>query len=183
MPARALKAGHHGGAGNCAACSLPPADLDRINDELVRHVSLSSLERRWGISRPALRAHRANHISPAWTALRLERNTNGVRKVADRIEDEIKDAARMYLAAAAALNMPLAIKAKHLLRQHLELLARVTGELDEKPEVTVNIQQTPAFILARDVIFSELEGHPEIRRSISRRLSVLADTGTDPGVS
>src|SRR5437773_519546 len=109
MPAaQRLKPGRHGGKGNCAACSSPPEDLDRINDELVRHVSLASMERRWGISRPALRAHRANHISPAWTALRLERNTNGVRKVADRVEDEIRDAARMYLAASVVQNMPLA---------------------------------------------------------------------------
>jgi hypothetical protein len=51
------------------------------------------------------------------------------------------------------------------------------GELDERPQVTVNIQQTAAFIAVRSVIFEALEDYPEVRAEISRKLRVLAESG------
>jgi hypothetical protein len=87
----------------------------------------------------------------------------------------------MYLAAAKVANMPLALKTKHLKRSQLELLAKVMGELDEKPEVTINVMQTQEFIAARTIIFDELEDYSEIRKLISYRLRGLANTGHDPG--
>jgi hypothetical protein len=54
--------------------------------------------------------------------------------------------------------------------------ARGTGELDERPQVTVNVMQTKAFIDARTIIFEELEPYPDVRSAISRRLRALADS-------
>ena len=80
-------------------------------------------------------------------------------------------------------GMPLAIKANNSKADHLELLARITGELDDRPEVVINIQQSAEYIAVRNVIFAELEDYPEVRANISKRLRVLATTGTDPGPS
>jgi hypothetical protein len=182
MPARGLlKPGHHGGAGNCLACAHP--DQDRLNADLVSGVPLFRLSKRYGINRESLRNHKTNHISKAQVALRVERNTAGVRQVADRVEEVIVRDDAMYEAARAVRNMPLAIKANNSKADHLELLARITGELDERPEVVVNIQQSAAFIAVRNVIFEELEDLPERRARISQRLRVLADTGIDKEAS
>jgi len=68
------------------------------------------------------------------------------------------------------------------LSRNTQLKAKITGELaGEKPVVVINVQQSQEFILVRGVIFSELEDYPEVRTRISKRLRVLADTGTDPG--
>ena len=141
----------------------------------MKHVPLLRLERRWGISRPALRAHRANHISPALKALRTERIASRVRNVADRVEDLVRETDAMYRSAKKATRMPLALKAVHEQGDNYELLAKITGELDDRPQGTVNIQQSAAFIAVRSVIFEVVEQHPELRREISRRLRALAD--------
>lgn len=87
----------------------------------------------------------------------------------------------MYESAKVVANMPMALRAVAELRALLELKAKITGELDERPAVSVNVQQSQASILARSVIFEALEPYPEVRAEISHRLRVLADTGTDPG--
>jgi hypothetical protein len=83
----------------------------------------------------------------------------------------------MYQSAKRAVNMSLALKAVHEQRENYELLAKITGELDDRPEVVINVQQSAAFIAVRSVIFEVLEPHPEIRAEISRRLRVLAESG------
>jgi hypothetical protein len=93
------------------------------------------------------------------------------------VEDLIERDDAMYEAARKVLNMPLALKANDHQADHLELLAKITGELDERPQVTINFMQTPTYIAVRNVIFEVLEPHPEIRAEISRRLRVLAESG------
>ena len=128
-----LKPGRHGGAGTCSVCALPKEQQDQLNGELAKRVPFLRLAKRWGISRTALRAHKANHFPKALVALRTERIAAGVRKVADRVEEVIVRDDAMYEAARAAVNMPLAIKANNSKADHLELLARITGELDDRP--------------------------------------------------
>lgn len=127
-----------------------------------------------GHHRESLRNHKTNHITPSQIALRLERGKAGVRKVADRVEDLVERTDAMYEAARAVRNMPLALKAVNEQRSNYELLAKITGELDDRREVVINVQQSAAFIAVRAVIFEVLEPHPEIRAEISRRLRVLA---------
>jgi hypothetical protein len=181
MPARGLlKAGHHGGAGNCLACQLSPEDQARLHADLLTRVPLSRISKRWNINREALRNHKANHITPALTALRTERITTGIRKVVERVEEDlVVETGKMYAAAKKVGNMQLALKAVHEQRGNLELVARLTGELDDRPEVVVNIQSSPVWIAIRSVVFSVLEPHPELRAEISRRLRVLADDSED----
>jgi hypothetical protein len=183
MPAHLVKPGHRGGGKKCAVCALPAVDREKVEGDLAMHVPLLKLERRWGISRSALRAHRGHHISPALTALRTERALTSVRKVADRIEDLVVETDKMYQSAKKVVNMPMALRAVREQRDNYELLAKVTGELDDRPQVTVNIQQSAAFIAVRSVIFEVLEPHPQLRAEISRRLRVLADSSDTGGAS
>jgi hypothetical protein len=103
--------------------------------------------------------------------------------VLDRIEDLIEQGQRMYESARAVVNMPMALRAVAELRALLELKAKITGELDQRPAVTVNVQQSSEYITVRNIFFEEAEDYPELRTRISRRLRVLADTGVDPGAS
>jgi hypothetical protein len=83
----------------------------------------------------------------------------------------------MYEAVRAVMNMPLALAANRQRHEITQTIAKVTGELDDRPQVTVNIQQTAAFIAVRSVIFEALEDYPEVRAEISRKLRVLAESG------
>jgi hypothetical protein len=45
-------------------------------------------------------------------------------------------------------------------RGNHELLARITGEHDDRPKVTVNLIQTPIYFAVRSVFFEVLEPRP-----------------------
>ncbi|HXN01426.1 MAG TPA: hypothetical protein VN973_05995 [Candidatus Dormibacteraeota bacterium] len=162
-----------GGQGNCAVCHSP--DQDAINEQLVRGVALNRLEKRLGISRRALRNHKLNHITPALVALRQERIADGVRKVSDRIEDLIGLADSILTAARAGGNPFMALKAIREQRANFELLARVTGELDERAQVTVNLQSTQEWIRIQTVVvkFVTERLSEKDAAELSRRLKVL----------
>lgn len=162
--------GRRGGKGKCSVCAHDQQEL--IDQELAAAVPLRKLATRYGLSMTALLMHRRNHLSPALLSLQLQR---GAGQVLQKLNDAFDQAELMYQAARAVRNMPLSLRAAAEKRSLLELIAKVTGELDERPQVTVNIQQTAAFIAVRSVVFEELEEFPEVRKRISARLRLLAD--------
>jgi hypothetical protein len=173
MAAQVVRSGHHGGRGKCAACLLPTDQQEQLNEDLVRGVPLHRLSKRWHINRESLRSHKTNHISPALKVLRTERIANGVRKVSDRVEDLIADTAAILGSARRSRNAFQGLKAIREQRANYELLARITGELDERPQVTINLQQTAQWIDVRTIVFEELRSHPEIARKIAGKLRLL----------
>lgn len=173
-----LKPGHHGGRGNCLVCQHQ--EQATITADLVRGVPLYRLSKRYGINRESLRSHLANHVSPAMASVHQVCDP-AKSAVLDKIEELLAEGDRMYEAARAVANMPMALRATAELRALLELKAKITGELDERPAVTVNVQQSSEYITVRNIFFEEAEDYPELRTRISKRLRVLASTGTDPG--
>lgn len=172
MPERRETA-RHGGRGRCAACESP--DQERLDEELKSGVPLNQLESRYGISRRALRNHRDNHVTPALVVLREERIVNGMRKVADRIEDLITETAAIYEAVRIGRNPFMGLKAIREQRANYELLARITGELDERAQVTVNLMASQEFVAAQTVILGFVEERLGVkdRQELSRRLKLL----------
>lgn len=173
MPTKRAKSGHHGGAGKCLACNLPAPDQKRLNDDLVLGVPLYRLQKQWGINRGSLRAHKEHHISSAETALTVARVKDS--PVIDQAEELVRRADAMYQSAKAAGNIVLGLKALGHQRAGLELLAKLTGVLDERPQVTVNLQQSVEFQQAMMVIVGFVEERLSAKdvNELSRRLKVL----------
>jgi len=176
MPAQVARSGHHGGRGRCLACGLPADQQEELNKDLRRGVPLHRLSKRWHINRESLRSHKTNHISPALVVLREERILNGMRKVSDRIEEElVTHTAAILDAARRSRNMPMGLKAIHEQRANYELLAKITGELDETPQVTVNLQQSQEWFQLRTVIYQVLDQYPEAKKRLADRLRLLEE--------
>lgn len=164
--------GTRGGRGKCRACSSPHQDA--INQALVGRVSYTTLEKQYGITRSALFHHKANHLSPALIALTKQKRLEGsARSIVDQVEDLLAEVRSMYDAARRSRNFQQALAALGKLLAALELQARITGELDERPQVTINVQQTRQWVDVRTVIFEELRSYPEVGRRIAARLRVL----------
>ena len=60
-------------------------------------------------------------------------------------------------------------------RQNLELLARLVGELQETPQVQVNITASEEWLRLRGVIVGALEGFPEARLAVATALAGLEE--------
>jgi len=167
--------GTRGGRGKCRACNSEKQD--QINRALaLGRLSLRALEKRYGISHQALLDHKRNHLSPALIALTREKRLEGsARSVADQLEDLVDEVRLIYDAAKRSRNMQQALAALGRLLSALELQAKISGELDTRPEVTVNLQTTQEFIAAQTVIvrFVEERLGQKDRHELSRRLELL----------
>jgi hypothetical protein len=181
MPARGQKPGHRGGRTHCLACHLPEPRQQQLNEELARGLPLYRLSKKYDINRESLRWHKQNHVTPALIALRTESIANGVRPALEQVDELIERDSAMYEAARAVANMPLALVANRLQGVHVELRAKLTGDLDERPQIAINIQATPEWVNIRSIIFMALDPFPELRHAISRALHQFAqwpDTDT-----
>lgn len=160
-----------GGRGRCAACAH--SDQATINSELAAGISFRSLAARFGISRPALKAHKERHLSPALVALH---KVAGADSVLAQLRDLVGRARRFLETAEVMGNSSQGLAAIRELRETLLVVARATGELEPVRGVTaIDIQRSQEWIQVRTIV---LEFVPAARRvEFSNRLLLLDQAG------
>jgi hypothetical protein len=171
-----------GGRGKCAVCSDPKqAEIDQA---LVLRRPLRKLAEQYGIAKSSLEAHKKAHLSPALKAVQVKRRERGATTAIDRLEQLVQRLER-YIAHAeggpatktepARLpNLTLALTAIRELRATIELLAKVTGELDERPTTVVNIAGSREWIEIRAIVVKALVPFPEAMRAVAHHLKKVA---------
>ena len=141
----------------CAVCSH--TDKEAIDEALVVGVAFPALVAKYRVSKDSLSRHRANHL-PA--KLVMAEKTAEVAE-ADTLLDQVKNLqGRAYAIldkAEEAGELRTALSAIREARGNLELLAKLLGELDERPVVNLNV--SPEWLELRAVIVTALEPHPE----------------------
>ena len=142
---------------SCTVCEHP--EKDAIDQALVGSASNRSVASIYDVSEAAVRRHKANHL-PAKLAM-AEQAAEVVE--ADNLLAQVGDLQRRALAildkAEEAGELRTALSAIREARGNLELLAKLLGELDERPVVNLNI--SPEWLELRAVIVGALEPHPE----------------------
>lgn len=169
----------------CTICSSPRRD--RIDSELAGGESPAGIARRHRLSEDALRRHKTNHLSPALAKVAVERYGNETARTAfesvvDRVESLVVRLEVLLSIAEEKKALTGGSNVARELRQCLELIARLRGELDDRPVVTtVNVLATPEFAAAVTAILSATEAYPEARIAIADRLEALdALPATEP---
>lgn len=142
---------------SCTVCDHP--EKDAIDQALVGSASNRSVASLYDVSEAAVRRHKANHL-PAKLVM-AEKAAEVVE--ADNLLDQVGDLQRRALAildkAEETGELRTALSAIKEARGNLELLAKLLGELDERPVVNLNI--SPEWLELRAVIVGALEPHPE----------------------
>jgi hypothetical protein len=162
----------------CSICKHPAAsDLDA---GIVAGVPYRQLVKRYvpAVSISALSRHRKDHLSPSIVALAGETGTgtgpergslveqlraiqDRVMRVLERAESEGKISG--FLAGAREI------------RALLELQARLTGELDERPVTqVVNLMASPEWMSVQTTILRALMPYPEARIAVADALVIDA---------
>jgi len=156
---------------SCTVCSLPKREA--IDRALVGGASNRSVASLYDVSEAAVRRHRTNHL-PARMVM-AEKAAELVE--ADNLLDQVGDLQRRALAildrAEAAGELKTALSAIREARGNLELLAKLLGELDERPVVNLNI--SPEWLQLRAVIVGALEAHPEALGAVVGALEAAED--------
>jgi hypothetical protein len=147
---------------SCTLCEHP--EKDDIDRTLVGSASNRSVASLYDVSEAAVRRHKANHL-PA----KLVMAVKAAEVVeADNLLHQVGDLQRRALAildkAEEAGELRTALSAIREARGNLELLAKLLGELDERPMVNLNI--SPEWLELRAVIVGTLERHPEALNAV-----------------
>jgi hypothetical protein len=147
---------------SCTICEHP--DREAIDEALVAGSSNLSLSSLFAVSEQALRRHKANHL-PA--KLVMAQAAEEVAQ-ADTLLEQVRDLQRRALdildKAEEAGELRTALGAIREARGNLELLAKLLGELDERPQMNLNL--APEWLELRAVIVTALEPHPEALRAV-----------------
>ena len=125
----------------CTVCSHD--DREAIDEALVAGRTLRDIARQHGVSKDAVSRHRS-HVSQALSRVVAAREEAGPRSALARLEDLHGRATRVLDAAEGEGKASLSLAAIKELRGLVETIARITGELDERPSVQVlNVATSP----------------------------------------
>jgi hypothetical protein len=158
---------------SCTICEHP--DREAIDRSLVGDSSNLSVSSLFGVSESAVRRHKANHL-PA--KLVMAQAAEEVAQ-ADDLLQQVRDLQGRVLAilgkAEAAGDLRTALGAIREARGNLELLAKLLGELDERP--VVNLDVSPEWLELRAVIVAALEPYSDARGAVLRALDGVGNGG------
>lgn len=157
----------------CSACRHP--DRETLDRELAGGLTLRAAGEKYGLGKDAVGRHKRNHLSRALKAVQQRRELGGAVKAVDRAE-ELYGKARAILDRAEAEGQgTLALSAIKELRATVELLAKLSGELDERPQVNVlNVSASPEWLSIQTAMLGALAPFPEARTAVA---GVLVDMG------
>jgi hypothetical protein len=140
-----------------------------IDQALIAGTAIAALSAKYGLSQDALSRHRTNHI-PALLA-----KAEAAPAVADDLLSQVRYLQSKALSilgqAEQAGDLKVALGAIREARGNLELLAKLLGELDERPQV--NIMISPEWVQMRTIILAALLPHGEARTAVAAALARL----------
>jgi transposase-like protein len=155
----------------CTVCTS--LDVDAVNLALSGETPVKAVARKFGLSPDAVRRHHLAHLTPALVALARERrNEVGAVSIYDRLEDLTRRCSHLLDMAQRKGALVASAQLVRELRSILETLGRITGELDDKPQLTViNLQTSPEWIAVRGALMAALAPYQEARLAVAAALS------------
>lgn len=161
---------------HCVTCEHP--EREAIDRAIVVGETLRSLASRYGMHRTSLARHAQAHLSPALVKVLTEREEAGPRTVLERLEELHTEVRSILDAAKEGGKASVSLAAVRELRGILDTIARITGELNERPQVAVfNLSTSPEWAEVRAALAQSLAPYPEARAAVGRALASLPSPG------
>jgi transposase-like protein len=154
----------------CRVCTHP--EKEAIDASLcVSSASGRDVARRHGLTEASVRRHRRRHLPK--TMLNAEKAQEAAR--ADDLLAQVRELQAKTLSTLLAAerdgDRQTVLRAVREARGNLELLARLLGELDERP--VVNLVLSPEWTSVRSVLLAALAPHTEARVAVAAALAGL----------
>jgi hypothetical protein len=147
------------------------ADKEAIDEALVGGIAFPPLVAKYRVSKDSLSRHKANHL-PATLAKAHE--AGEVARGDDLLADVRDLQSRAYSILDKAEDtgdLRTALGAIREARGNLELLAKLLGELDERP--VTNVLVSAEWVTVRTAMMEALGPYTQARIAVSERLSAL----------
>ena len=151
----------------CSVCTHP--DREAIDEALVGSTAISAISAKYcDISEDAVGRHKANHLPAKLVMAEKAKEVAQADSLLDQVRDLQSRAYGILDKAEGAGDLRTALGAIREARGNLELLAKLLGELDERPQL--NILVAPQVQYA---ILAALQPYPEARVAVAEALKEL----------
>jgi hypothetical protein len=133
---------------SCTICEH--SDREAMDEALVGGASNRSLASLYDVSEAAVRRHKANHLPAKLVMAQAAEEVAQANTLLEQVRDLQERALDILDKAEEAGELRTALGAIREARGNLELLAKLLGELDERPQV--NVLVSPEWLELRAVI-------------------------------
>lgn len=158
----------------CTVCTHPERGL--VERDITAGVPNTQVAAKHGLSKDAVRRHRDRHLSAALRGVLTKRDDQLGSRALDRLEGLYGRAEGILDAATAEGKAAMSLAAIKELRGIVELLARLTGELDERPTVQVlNVSTSPEWVEVRSRLLVSLRPYPEAAAAAALALEATGE--------
>ncbi len=147
---------------SCTVCEHP--EKEAMDRALVGGASNRSLASLFGVSEAAVRRHKAKHLPAKLVMAEKAAEVAEAGDLLEQVRDLQSRAYGILDKAEGAGDLRAALGAIREARGNLALLAKLLGELDERPVVNLNLSSE--WLELRAVIVGALEPHPEARGAV-----------------
>ncbi len=155
---------------SCTVCTHP--DRAEIDEALVAGESSYALAARYSsLSRAAIQRHGENHLPAKLVMAQAAEEVAQADTLLDQVRDLQRRALDILNKAEEAGELRTALGAIREARGNLELLAKLLGELDERP--SVNVLVSAEWVMVRTAMMEALGPYPQARVAVAERLSEL----------
>lgn len=154
----------------CAVCDHP--EREAIDRALARGESVSRCAALFRVSPDSLERHKTNHLPQAVVKAQAAREIAQGNDLLKEVRALRSKAVALLLKAEEKGDLRTALSGIREARGCLELLARLLGELDERPQVVV--LTSPEWLDLRGRLLQALLPYPEARVAVAEVL----DAGT-----
>ena len=153
----------------CTCCTHP--ERAAIDAALLANAPLRDIARQFNVSKDALQRHR-EHIPATLAKAQEAREVANADDLLGQVKSLQARAMGILATAESTLNLRTALAAIREARGCIELLAKLTGELNENPVVNITISQE--WLEVRTVLLAALERHPEAKQTVLEALGQVS---------
>ena len=147
---------------SCTICEHP--DRESIDKALVGDASNRSVASLYDVSEAAVRRHKSNHLPAKLVLAQQAEEAAEAGELLDQVQDLQARTLAILEAAEETSQHRTALAAIREARSNLELLAKLLGELDDRPQI--NVLVSSEWLELRAVIVGALQPHSEARGAV-----------------
>lgn len=157
-------------ARTCTVCHH--SERAAIDAALVANTPYRTIADRFSVSKTALIRHRAEHIPAAVAQAQGARQEAQADNLLAQVRGLQAKAVGILFRAEEKGDLRTALAAIREARGNLELLAKLLGELDERPQV--NFILAPQWIVLRTAVLRALTPYPDAMAAVTRALTLAS---------
>ncbi len=151
----------------CTVCAHP--EREAINKALVAGEPYRSVANRYdSLSQAAVQRHEVNHIPATLAKAKEAKEVAHADNLLGQVRALQSKTLSILLRAEGAGDLRTALSAVREARGNVELLAKLSGELDERP--VVNVLVSAEWLQLRTTLVAALEPYRDARESVLRAI-------------